>query len=80
MAAFLDAALKVMSAKKPLTTGEIMERVLERGLVQTRGRTPEATLSAELYREAKRPDARVRRLFTPGDARAARGSVKWVRV
>jgi hypothetical protein len=48
--------------------------------VQTRGRTPEKTLSAELYRDAKRPEARVRRLFTPGNARAARGSVKWVRV
>ena len=79
MAAFLDAAIAVMSRDKPLTTGEITQRILERGLVRTRGLTPEATLAAELYRELKRPDSRVRRLYTLRNGRVARGSVKWVR-
>ena len=78
MTTFLKAALTVMSADTPLSAREITERILQQELVTTRGRTPEATLTAELYREAKRPDARVRRVFTPGNRRAARGSVRWV--
>jgi HB1, ASXL, restriction endonuclease HTH domain len=79
MTTFLNAALNVMSAERPLTTREITERIVGGGLVTTRGRTPARTLSAELYREEKRPEARVRRLFTPGKGRAVPGSVRWVR-
>jgi hypothetical protein len=79
MAKFLDAALRVMSKDRALTSDEIMERILKHGLLTTRGRTPAATLTAQLYLETKQPTPRVRRVFTPGNGRAAKGSVRWLR-
>jgi hypothetical protein len=48
---FLEAAeLVLRTAKKPLTIREITGMALRRGLIETRGKTPEATMSAALYR------------------------------
>ena len=38
----------------PLSVGEISDRILERGLVPLRGKTPKATISAQLYVDARR--------------------------
>jgi hypothetical protein len=47
---FLEAAEEVLrDAKEPLRIGEITERALARGLIQTVGKTPAATMSARLY-------------------------------
>jgi hypothetical protein len=78
MSNFLDAALRVMSPSRPMTAREISEAAIRRGLIQTRGKTPEATLTAALYLEAKTPRPRVRRVFNPGPTRAQRNSVHWL--
>jgi HB1, ASXL, restriction endonuclease HTH domain len=47
---FLEAAEVVLrTARKPLTVREITETALRRGLLETHGKTPEATMSAALY-------------------------------
>jgi hypothetical protein len=76
---YLEAALEVLGdAKHPLSTREILEEALRRGLIRPAGKTPEATLSAELYRHIHQEGSRrLRRVFEPGGNRARRGSVKW---
>jgi hypothetical protein len=51
----LDAAQRVLAAsREPLTCKELIEKMQAQGLWQTtRGKTPEATLSASLHREIK---------------------------
>jgi hypothetical protein len=47
---FYEAALQILkSSRKPLTSEEITELALERGLIVSRGKTPVATMAAELY-------------------------------
>jgi hypothetical protein len=47
---FYEAALQILkSSREPLTTREITERALENGLIVSRGKTPVATMGAELY-------------------------------
>ena len=76
---FLQAALIVLAdASGPLTSTEITTRALDRKLLLSAGRTPEASMSAALYVEAKRPDSRVTKRSKPGPTRAARNSVRWV--
>ena len=73
---FLEAAEIVLrTAKKPLTVREITDVALRRGLLETRGKTPEATMSAALYRTPD--DGPIRRESSPGPQRAKRGSVRW---
>lgn len=76
---FVEAALAVLAqADRPLTSREVAEAVMERRLVQTSGRTPEASLTAALYvalRDGRAPG--LERLFEPGPTRARRGSVRW---
>ncbi len=76
---FLAAALAVLAqSERPLTSRELAERVLQRHLVSTNGRTPEASLSAALYvalRDGRAPG--LERLSEPGPTRARRGSVRW---
>lgn len=60
-----------------MTSGEITAEVLRRGLIQTRGNTPERTMSAALYTAANQIDPPVRRLAEPGPNRARRGTVRW---
>ncbi len=57
----LDAAAAVLAeAKAPLTAGEMVERMLAKGLWKTSGKTPAATIYAAIIREiaVKGKDAR----------------------
>lgn len=48
----LDAAAQVLrEAGEPLSTGEMVRRMLERGLWSTSGKTPAATIYAAILRE-----------------------------
>ena len=52
---FTEAAYKVLKEKgKPLTAVEITKIAKERGLIETRGKTPDASLGAGIYMEIKR--------------------------
>lgn len=76
---FLDAALLVLAdADRPLTTRGLTDVAMARGLIQSRGKTPEATMAAALYLEANRPTSRIRKISQPGPQRAVRGSVRWM--
>ena len=47
---FYEAALHVLqSSHKPLTTQEITQGALERGLIVSRGKTPAKSMAARLY-------------------------------
>ena len=51
----LDAAVQVLAkAGKPMTSGQMMERILDLGLWTTVGRTPAATLYSAILREIQR--------------------------
>ena len=74
---YLEAAIAVLNASQhPLTTAEIMARIVREGLVPISGRTPGATLSAALYRNLGKHQ-HLRREAQSGRHRAARGSVRW---
>jgi HB1, ASXL, restriction endonuclease HTH domain len=70
---FLAAAEAVLkSAGRPLTTREVTEMALERGLIASTGKTPEQTMSAALYTAVRdKPGGTIRRLYRPGATRAA---------
>jgi len=55
----LNAAAQVLAeAKEPLTSGEMVKRMLAKGLWKTSGKTPAATIYAAIIREiAKKGDA-----------------------
>lgn len=74
---FLAAAIEVLRASgRPMTTREITDEALSRGLITTTGKTPDATMSASLYAAANR-GGEIRRVSEPGPNRAVRGSVRW---
>ena len=51
----LGAAAQVLAeADGPLSAGEIVKRMLERGLWRTKGKTPQATLYSALLRRIRR--------------------------
>ena len=78
---FIEAAIAVLSqSSRPLTSHEVTAIALERRLVTTSGRTPEASMSAALYTDLTRPEPRVAKPSAPGPTRAARGSVRWAAV
>ena len=61
----LDAAAQVLGeAKEPLSAKEMVERMLAKGLWQTGGKTPAATIYAAIIREiaAKGADSRFRKI------------------
>lgn len=58
-----------------MTAQEITELALARGLVESRGKTPVATMTAALY--GLPAETRIRREFVAGVRRARRGSVRW---
>ena len=61
----LDAAAQVLTeAKEPLGAKEMVERMLAKGLWQTKGQTPAATIYAAIIREiaAKGDDSRFRKV------------------
>lgn len=47
---FQDAALKVLQEEgKPLSAEEITQKALQKGLIETNGKTPSATMGANIY-------------------------------
>jgi hypothetical protein len=75
---FLAAAQAVLQASgRPMTTQEITEEALRRGLIETVGKTPLATMRAQLYGAAQRENATIVRPSEEGETRARRGSVRW---
>ena len=59
---FKDAAYEILKkAGQPLHPKEIVTRAMEAGLLETLGRTPEATMAAMLYTDTINPDSRFRR-------------------
>jgi hypothetical protein len=74
---YYDVAIQVLrSAQEPLTTREVTERAIETGLITSRGKIPDATMSATLY-EHVRNDVQLAKLEAPGNGRAKWGSVRW---
>jgi hypothetical protein len=74
---FLEAAEQILrAAKRPMLAQEITAEALEKGLIQTDGKTPQATMTARLYTAPD--DSPIRREFVPGPQRAKRGSVRWI--
>lgn len=74
---YYEAALQVLrSAKDPLTTREITDRAIERGLIRPQGKTPHNTMAAELYTRLG-DDPRLIKIAEPAEARARRRSVLW---
>jgi restriction system protein len=72
-----EAVLERFAHKKPMHYKAITQRILELGLVQTKGQTPEATLYAQVLTETRR---RIRRGDPPRFAMQAGGQVslaKW---
>lgn len=59
-----DAAAAVLrdAGGGPLSVREISDRILDRGLVSLRGKTPKATISAQLYVDARKPSGRFERV------------------
>jgi hypothetical protein len=73
----LEAALAILrSSKRPLTVGEVTQAAIRRSLVVPGGKTPEATMSAALYRAVQQRSDLVK-LSESGPTRARRGSVRW---
>jgi HB1, ASXL, restriction endonuclease HTH domain len=74
---YYEAAREVLrSARHPLTTREITDRAIERGLLAPRGKTPHRTMEAKLYLRGRR-DPELVKLEAQGNGRAKRGSVRW---
>lgn len=75
---YREAVLHVLrSARHPLTTREITDQALEKGLINPRGKTPHQTMQARLYTWV-RTDPELVKLESPGrGGRAKRGSVRW---
>jgi hypothetical protein len=75
---YYEAALQVLRAvRQPLTTREITNQALEKGLIAPRGKTPHATMGSMLYVRL-RDDPELVKLESPGnDGRAKRDSVRW---
>jgi hypothetical protein len=50
MVSFKKAAIEILkSAEEPLSAKEITDIALQKGLIDTEGQTPEATMGAQLY-------------------------------
>lgn len=74
---YYEAALQVMrSAQRPLTTQEITDQAIARGLITPRGKTPNATMAAVLYLRV-RNDSELVKLDERRHTRAKHGSVRW---
>src|SRR5262245_62093709 len=76
---FLQAAAKILvRAKEPLSAHKVTARAIKSVLLDSRGKTPERTMAAQLYVGVIRnPNARFQRIAKAGHTRAVRNSVKW---
>jgi hypothetical protein len=74
---YYQAALHVLKiAGCPLTTREITTIAIERGLISPKGKTPHATMAAQLYLRVPK-DQQLVKNASPGNGRAKQGSVRW---
>lgn len=74
---YYEAALQVLrSAQRPLTSREITDEAIERGLITPRGKTPYDTMKARLYTRLH-DDPELVKLGQPKNERATHGSVRW---
>jgi len=64
------------SSKGPLCTREITDRAIEAHLIDGRGKTPNASMRAALYRSLGTEAALVK-IEDRGPTRARRGTVRW---
>lgn len=76
---FLEAAKVILrESGRPMTAREVTGIALKRGLIASNGKTPEATLLAQLYARVRDdPDGPIVRVWEQGPTRARRGSVRW---
>ena len=76
---FEAAVIEVLrNAERPLSAREVAEVVVRLGRVSTVGKTPDATVSACLYRLCRDPEATgVQRIAEEGPTRGKRGTVRW---
>jgi len=76
---FANAAIVILKESgREMTAKELTEVALERGLVVSSGKTPDATLAAQLYVMVRdRPEGPLRRIAEAGTTRARRGTVRW---
>jgi hypothetical protein len=74
---YYEAALQVLrSVQHPMTTRQITDQAIERGLIAPRGKTPRKTMAAELYTRV-RDDPDLIKIEDPVNGRAKPGSVRW---
>jgi HB1, ASXL, restriction endonuclease HTH domain len=76
---YVQAAKAVLQdSNVPLTVASIVQRAIAAGYLIPSGKTPVATMSSVLYVDCTRnPHTEFSKVFTPGDQRATRGTVKW---
>lgn len=74
---YYEAAIQVLrSIKRPLSTQEITDQAITKGLITPTGKTPDATMGAVLYRRIGENSELVK-VEDAGNGRAKRGSVRW---
>ena len=74
---YYEAALQVLrSVQRPLTTREITDQAIRRGLIKPSGKTPYATMGARLYSRLG-DDPELVKVGGPEGGRAKPGSVRW---
>ena len=76
---FLTAGISILKETGlEMTATEVARIAIERGLVPSSGRTPDATLAAQLYVHVREhPQGPLQKIAEPGTMRARRGSVRW---
>lgn len=76
---FLRAGISILKETgREMTATEIARIALERGLVESSGKTPDATLAAQFYVYVRNhPQGPLRKIAEPGVLRVRRGSVRW---
>ena len=76
---FLRAAISILKETgREMTATEVARIALARGLVESSGKTPGATLAAQLYVHVRdHPQGPLRKIAEPGASRARRDSVRW---
>jgi hypothetical protein len=75
---YFEAALTVLRrARRPLTTREVTDDAIRSGLIRPQGKTPKASMSAQLYSALAKGTPGLVKLEESGPWRARRGSVRW---
>jgi hypothetical protein len=75
---YYEAALYILkAAQRPLTTQEVTQRAIERGLIAPRGKTPERTMAAVLYRQRVSGSEIIKLGDRGAGARAKPGTARW---